>query len=90
MSRPLPPYSGDDATCIKCSNVGARTTYRRFGEPGYGQVGVAANFPERLERECNRCDYRWNEALNPPAHNGPTVRECAEADRNWDVQKAGE
>jgi hypothetical protein len=21
---------------------------------------------------------------------GPTVRECAEADRNWDVQKAGE
>ncbi|MET9813192.1 hypothetical protein [Streptomyces sp. NPDC006355] len=30
-------------------------------------------------------------ALDQPAHNaGPSVAECAQADRNWDVQKAGE
>ncbi|KAB2976015.1 hypothetical protein F8R89_30885 [Streptomyces sp. SS1-1] len=66
MSITLPPYSGDDATCIKCGDVGARTTYKEFGEPGHGQVGTPDKFPERLERKCNRCDYRWNEALNPP------------------------
>jgi uncharacterized protein (DUF2267 family) len=36
---------------------------------------------------------RWRAVLYPPqsAHNaGPSVAECAQADRNWDVQKAGE
>ncbi|MCI3155508.1 hypothetical protein ELQ39_27945 [Streptomyces sp. GB4-14] len=31
------------------------------------------------------------DGLDPPAHNaGPTVAECAEADRRWPLQKHGE
>lgn len=38
---------------------------------------------------------RWREQLDQltdqqPAHNGPTVRECAEADRRWPLEKHGE
>ncbi|MEV0112809.1 hypothetical protein AB0H77_06070 [Streptomyces sp. NPDC050844] len=29
-------------------------------------------------------------ALQPPAHDGPTVPEAAAADRNWDLEKGGE
>lgn len=65
----LPPYSGDDSVCIKCSNHGARTTY----QPAIERVLTEYNgrnerrgpLPERLERCCRRCDFQWDEALNP-------------------------
>jgi hypothetical protein len=71
MTEPaaLPPFSGDDTTCPKCSQVGAFTRHRAAGE--YGSDEHATFGPsdrgERLERACTRCDYVWDEALNPPA-----------------------
>lgn len=61
MTKPLPPFSGDDATCAKCSNVGAYTEWRgaEYPAPAYRQQ-------ERLRRRCARCEYEWDEALNPP------------------------
>ncbi|MEU0671333.1 hypothetical protein ABZ330_00275 [Streptomyces sp. NPDC006172] len=62
----LPPFSGDDAKCPKCSNEGAFTEHKKAGVPrsdGYGGMRL----PERLERRCGRCDFTWDEALNPPA-----------------------
>lgn len=58
-----PPFSGDDPTCPKCGNAGARTEYRPYGTCAHnaGAVrGYEAN--ERLHRECSRCDYAWDEA----------------------------
>lgn len=57
MTKILPPYSGEDALCPKCSNIGAYTEWQ--------EVRLAAT--ECLRRRCHRCDYTWNEALNPPA-----------------------
>lgn len=62
MSEPLPPYSGEDALCLKCSNTGAYTEWREAH-----RLGAAELKPECLRRRCNRCDYEWNEALSPPA-----------------------
>lgn len=64
----LPPFTGDDSTCIKCGNVGARTEYLSNGtcvHDGRAILGYARN--ERLCRQCERCDYRWDEALAEPA-----------------------
>ncbi len=61
--KPLPPFSGDIAPCAKCGNEDAYTHYRAAGEPRPGEV--AWNPPERLERECSRCGYRWDEACVP-------------------------
>ena len=66
MTEPLPPFSGDDTVCPKCSNQGAFTEYRAAGEPSTGSF-VEMGLPERLERRCGRCDFVWDEALNPPA-----------------------
>jgi hypothetical protein len=59
----LPPFSGDDPTCPKCGNVGARTRFRSFGRCEHG-AGMVLGFEpnERLHRECDRCDYAWDEA----------------------------
>ncbi|WP_228994734.1 hypothetical protein [Streptomyces sp. DH8] len=66
----LPPFTGDDAVCPKCSHFETFTRYRPAksmivedfnGEPRRGPL------PERLERECARCDFAWDEALLPPA-----------------------
>jgi hypothetical protein len=65
MPKTLPPFSGDDAVCAKCSNVGAFTEHKAEGEPRPGNF-VGLGEPERLERRCARCDYVWDEALNPP------------------------
>jgi hypothetical protein len=59
----LPPFSGDDPTCIKCGNVGAHTKHC----PSAGSVAEAWDTDrlltaEHLERECSRCAYRWAEA----------------------------
>lgn len=67
--EPLPPYSGQETTCIKCGNLEAFTRYRsactrRMWEFN-GAIGMRGPFPERLERQCQCCDYTWDEALNP-------------------------
>lgn len=66
---PLSPFSGDNAVCSKCSYVGAGTRHRAHGEAPDREEGTQSlgdTWPERLERECGRCCYRWDEALNPP------------------------
>lgn len=65
MTKPLPPFSGDDTQCPKCSNLGADTRWvdAEMLGPSYLQR-------ERLERRCTRCDYTWDEALNPPTEGG--------------------
>ncbi|MFD5788635.1 hypothetical protein ACFWH1_18680 [Streptomyces sp. NPDC127037] len=30
-----------------------------------GRTEMRGPLPERLERQCERCDYQWDEALNP-------------------------
>lgn len=61
MTKELPPYTGDDAQCPKCSNVGAFTEW----QDAY-RMGAAELDSERLRRRCERCDFEWDEALNPP------------------------
>lgn len=66
----LPPYSGEQTPCPKCSYPTARTTHR----PAVAFVRIQRSngswtkgpLPERLERECERCDFQWDEALCPP------------------------
>lgn len=53
----LPPFSGDDPKCPKCSHYDATTTH----------VPTGARTPEGctgecLQRECDRCGYAWAEA----------------------------
>lgn len=66
--EPLPPFSGDNTTCPKCSHRGAATCHRAAGEHGSGDMPTLRPSAkgERLERECWRCDFVWDEALNPP------------------------
>ncbi|WP_439082125.1 hypothetical protein [Streptomyces sp. WL006] len=66
----LPPFTGEGAVCPKCSHPETFTHYRPSmssqvledfnGKPRRGPL------PERLERECVRCDFAWDEALRPP------------------------
>lgn len=64
----LPGWSGDFPVCVKCSNNGAAAAYRKPGErpEGSGPGSLGETWPERLERRCSRCGYRWDEGLNPP------------------------
>jgi thymidine kinase len=68
MPDPLPPFSGDEPTCTKCGHIGASTLYLAHGEcihdPG-PEISIGYEANERLHRECRRCDYAWDEALNP-------------------------
>ncbi|MFB4306951.1 hypothetical protein [Actinomadura sp. GTD37] len=60
----LPPFSGDDPTCVKCGNVGAITKYRpcfMVGDCHHPGIGALQGV-EHLDRECGRCDYTWPEA----------------------------
>lgn len=66
MPKPLPPFSGDSPTCPKCSHTEAYTEHKPAGEPRSGEFAGIGQ-PERLERRCARCDFVWDEALNPPA-----------------------
>ena len=68
MADTLPPFSGDTTTCPKCSHTQAVTRHRAAGEPGSRDPITFGRSPkgERLERECWRCDFVWDEALNPP------------------------
>jgi hypothetical protein len=65
MPQPLPPFSGDDTQCPKCSNNGAFTKYQEAE-----MLGPSYLQRERLQRCCARCDYTWDEALNPPTEDG--------------------
>jgi hypothetical protein len=62
----LPPFSGEDTECVKCSHPEAFTAYRpavhHAVEEFNGQVRRGP-LPERLERRCQRCDFQWDEAL---------------------------
>lgn len=66
MNEPLPPFSGDEATCVKCGQEGAATFYRAKGEPRPRTLAFGGGPPERLERQCLRCDYVWDEAIAQP------------------------
>ncbi|MFD4315046.1 hypothetical protein [Streptomyces sp. NPDC058548] len=79
----LPPFSGEETTCAKCSNFEARTTYRpaiayKLMEFN-GRMVPRGPLPERLERECRQCDYTWDEALHP----APGVRPTTVAELAW-------
>lgn len=76
MTAQLPPFSGDDTTCPKCSNPSAYTQHRKAGEHGSDEHATfgPSKRGERLERACARCDYVWDEALNPPKGNEGSVR----------------
>ncbi|MFJ3812246.1 hypothetical protein ACIPWE_38525 [Streptomyces sp. NPDC090073] len=69
-SGTLPPYSGEDTACPKCGYDQARTTYRaprpRSLWEWNDQTTTRGPLPERLQRNCSRCDYAWDEALDPP------------------------
>jgi hypothetical protein len=71
MAKTLPPFSGDDPVCPKCSYAQAFTEYKPEGEPRSGR-GSGMGEPERLERRCARCDFLWDESLNPPADDPAT------------------
>lgn len=64
----LPPFSGGDPLCRKCSHVDAYTDYRAAGEPSSNEPPRLRPSPkgERLERRCGRCGFIWDEALVPP------------------------
>lgn len=87
VPEPLPPYSGDDTLCAMCSYDLAYTSFRakqaRVQREFNGRIERHAVFPARLERQCKRCDYQWDEALNPPPGPEParpaTVAEISEA-----------
>ncbi|MYR58325.1 hypothetical protein GTY54_19500 [Streptomyces sp. SID625] len=64
----LPPYSAEDAVCPMCQNREAFTWFRPAMPPNAVQAdwnGTArrGGLPMRLERECARCTYKWDEAL---------------------------
>lgn len=78
MTISLPPFSGDEVACQKCQRTGAGTTYRAEGESRSGGSFTAAfDFPmsqrvERLQRNCLRCGFVWDEAIVQPAPAEPT------------------
>ncbi|MFF3096756.1 hypothetical protein [Streptomyces cyaneofuscatus] len=90
VPEPLPPYSGEDALCAMCSHDLAYTYFRaeraRVQREFNGRMEWHHAFPARLERQCKRCDYQWDEALNPPPGPEParpaTVAEVSEALQN--------
>ncbi|GAA2948694.1 hypothetical protein ACFPN0_14960 [Kitasatospora cinereorecta] len=80
----LPPFSGEQTECVKCSAIEAFTRFRPACPRGLwdynGRTDMRGPLPERLERECQRCDYKWDEALNPsPGARPATAPEIAYA-----------
>ncbi|WP_055693244.1 hypothetical protein [Streptomyces prasinopilosus] len=69
--EPLPPFSGNETACPKCSYDQAYTEHKVKAEPRTdSELPWNSDFPERLERRCARCDFIWDEALNPPTQGG--------------------
>ncbi|MEU2487103.1 hypothetical protein ABZ593_21150 [Streptomyces sp. NPDC012617] len=88
----LPPFSGEQTECVKCSAIEAFTRFRPACPRGmwdYNRsTAMRGPLPERLERQCQRCDYQWDEALNPsPGARPATAPEIAyalqQAARRW-------
>ncbi|MGW6456301.1 hypothetical protein ACWF94_10305 [Streptomyces sp. NPDC055078] len=80
----LPPFSGNETECAMCSNLDAFTVFRQATahviEEYNGRLERRGPLPKRLERRCQRCDYQWDEALNPSAGVRPaTPQEIAYA-----------
>lgn len=68
MTETLPPYSGDDTTCPKCAHLGASTRFRAASarmlwDTWNDKIVSRGPLPERLQRECNRCGWCWDEDL---------------------------
>lgn len=65
----LPPFTGTGSVCAKCRFNEAYTYYRpanaRLFTEWNGRQQVRGPLPERLERQCQRCDFQWEEALVP-------------------------
>ncbi|MFD3608999.1 hypothetical protein ACFWXA_13160 [Streptomyces atroolivaceus] len=84
----LPPFSGEQTECVKCSDVDTFTRFRPSCPRGLweynGRTTMRGPLPERLERQCSRCDYQWDEALNP----SPGVRPATHQDVAYALQQA--
>ncbi|WP_019548574.1 hypothetical protein [Streptomyces sulphureus] len=69
QTEALPPYSGEETPCPKCRYPEAYTLYRSATQAVLdefnGRLQRRGPLPERLERQCQRCDYAWDEALVP-------------------------
>ncbi|WP_328434530.1 hypothetical protein [Streptomyces sp. NBC_00425] len=63
----LPPFSGVETVCSKCLSSDTYTWYRpaKASMPPDEFNGALRRvaLPERLERQCTRCDFQWDEAL---------------------------
>jgi hypothetical protein len=64
----LPPYSAEDAVCPMCQHDEAFTWFRpalppNTVQPDWNGQPRRGPLPARLERECGRCTFRWDEAL---------------------------
>jgi hypothetical protein len=65
----LPPYSAEDAVCPMCQYMEAFTWFRpaivrTVTVPDWnGALARHGPLPKRLERECARCTFSWDEAL---------------------------
>ncbi|MFF0092758.1 hypothetical protein ACFYSF_22735 [Streptomyces canus] len=63
----LPPYSAENAVCPKCQFAAAFTHYRPAVPPvvmsDWNGGMRRGPLPQRLERECERCSFTWDEAL---------------------------
>lgn len=79
----LPPYSGEETPCPKCSHPEAYTKHQHALAPATllrDDAGTLRRgpLPERLRRECKSCEYSWDEDLCPPGC-GMTVDALAHA-----------
>ncbi|MFB8347983.1 hypothetical protein [Streptomyces niveus] len=85
----LPPFSGDETECAMCSNLEAFTVFRpataHVIEEFNGRLERRGPLPKRLERRCQRCDYQWDEALNP----SPCVRPATAQEIGYALTQAG-
>jgi DNA-directed RNA polymerase subunit M/transcription elongation factor TFIIS len=71
VTNTLPPFSGDTPTCAKCGHKEASTRFRSarpraIWHDWNDATIMRGPLPERLERECDRCEFQWDEALNQP------------------------
>lgn len=65
----LPPFK-PDATCPKCGHEAVHTAYRPGGQSDWMDP-IEHRGQERHVRTCNRCHYKWCEAVIPtPADAG--------------------
>lgn len=61
----LPPYSGDQPQCPKCSGTNAYTEYMTHGDChhwGTANVVIGVSLNPRLHRACGNRGYLWDEA----------------------------